>query len=76
MIEVLSVLSAVLTAVLIPGEHRPPVERNSSRIRHLHECSQPDDGRNGVRRPFAIPALAAVFDYDSLLPQDENQRSP
>lgn len=44
--------AAVLAGVLVSAEHRPPGNRDTALVRHVHESRQLHDGRHCVRHRF------------------------
>jgi hypothetical protein len=65
---------AVLAAVIVAGEHRPPVERRVPAVRHPHEAAQADDRRHRDDEVGGVHESLAGVEHLGGLAQHEDDR--
>jgi hypothetical protein len=75
-VDVLGRAAAVLAAVVVPGEDRPPGQRDARPERDPHEVGEADHARDGHAEALGVQLGVIARDDLGLLLQDEDDRPP
>ncbi len=76
MVEVLSLLPAVLASVAIPDKHGSPAERHPAPVWDLDVPHQPNDRGHRDRHTLRRPVPALFLDHLGLVPHQEHDSAP